>query len=358
METHRFTLCLGVAMTIKERLREFAKRYTQYKDVIQNEEMTKHVLILPFLKVLGYDASNPFEIVPEFIADVGIKKGEKVDYAVMDAGNPILLIEVKSCGESLDNNGFTQLFRYFSVTRAKIAVLTNGCEYRFYSDTEKSNILDDEPFFIFRIDDFSDDDVGILEHFAKDVFDAEIAEQLRYEEKITDYFSEQLVSPSQVFIEFIMQNALHKTYREADNVKVSEAIKKTLISLAPGRETIKITLHDDPKTVTNHALVSFTFDGKTYKQASYIQMLLDVIKLLDEMKPGKLETLSSAEDWPQSYKLSVTPNELRKPVQIKENVFIQRDISASTVMKAIKKFFEEYEVSQKIFHAIIDSATY
>lgn len=119
-------------MTIKEQLRELAKKYARYKDVIQNEETTKHVLILPFLKVLGYDASNPFEVVPEFVADVGIRRGEKVDYAVMNADSPILLIEVKSCGENLDNNGFTQLFRYFSVTKAKIAVLTNGREYRFY----------------------------------------------------------------------------------------------------------------------------------------------------------------------------------------------------------------------------------
>lgn len=218
--------------------------------------------------------------------------------------------------------------------------------------------MDDKPFFIFRIDDFRGEDAGILEHFAKGAFDAGIAERLRYEEKITDYFSEQLANPSQEFIAFVMQNALRKTYSESDKLKVGEAIKKTLISLAPGRETIKITLDDNPKTVTNHALVSFTFDGKTYKQASYIQMLLDVVNLLDKLKPGKLETLLCAEDWPQSYKLSETADELRKPVQIKENVFIQRDISASTVMKAIKKFFEEYGVPQSIFHAVIDSATY
>ena len=171
-------------MTIKEQLRELAKRYSQYKDAILNEEMTKHVLVLPFLRVLGYDDSNPFEVVPEFTADVGIRRGEKVDYAIMNAGNPILLLEAKSCGMSLDNDGFTQLFRYFSVTTARVAILTNGREYRFYSDTDKSNILDDEPFFVFRIDDFRDADVEILEHFAKATFNAEIAERLRYEGKI------------------------------------------------------------------------------------------------------------------------------------------------------------------------------
>lgn len=218
--------------------------------------------------------------------------------------------------------------------------------------------MDDKPFFTFYIDEFQDDDVGILKYFAKNSFDADIAERLRYERKIAEYFSVQVANPSKEFIAFITQNALCKTYSESDNAKIGEAIKKTLFALTPHRDAMKITLCDDPKTVTNHALVSFTFDGRTYKPESYLRMLLDVIKLLDEMKPGKLETLSSAEDWPQSYKLSETPDELRKPIQIKENVFITRDISACTVMKAIKKFFEEYEVPQSIFHAVINSATY
>lgn len=81
--------------------------------------------------------------------------------------------------------------------------------------------------------------MDILGHFAKDSFDADIAERLRYERKIAEYFSEQLINPSQEFIAFIMQNALSKTYSEADKVKIGEAIKKTLISLASHRGTIK-----------------------------------------------------------------------------------------------------------------------
>jgi len=38
---------------------------------------------MPFIDALGYDIFNPKEMVPEFTADVGTKKGEKIDYAII-----------------------------------------------------------------------------------------------------------------------------------------------------------------------------------------------------------------------------------------------------------------------------------
>ena len=34
--------------------------------------------IIPFFQILGYDVFNPSEFVPEFTANVGTKKSEKV----------------------------------------------------------------------------------------------------------------------------------------------------------------------------------------------------------------------------------------------------------------------------------------
>ena len=352
-------------MNIKERLKDLADRYAQYKDTILTEEATKHALVLPFIKILGYDIHNPCEVVPEFIADVGIKKGEKVDYAIMDGNTtPILLIEVKCCGESLDNysNSYSQLFRYFTATKAKIAVLTNGYEYRFYSDIDKSNILDKEPFFTFYVNDFQDENIAVLEHFAKNSFDASIAEQLKYEDKVAGYISGQSINPSEDFITFIARNALGKNYYEVDKMKIREAIKKTLLPSTShstiAEDTITVTLEDNPKTVTNHALISFTFDGKIYKQESYRGMLIEVIKLLDKIKPGKLEELLHAENWPQAYKLSKTPDNLRYVTQIKDNMFIRINISASDVLRAIKRFFKEFDVPQSMFSVLISSDTW
>lgn len=93
---------------------------------------------MPFFSLLGYDVFDPHEFIPEFTADVGIKKGEKVDYAITKDGKPIILIEAKWCGDNLEKHG-SQLFRYFGTTSAKFGILTNGIIYKFYTDLDESN---------------------------------------------------------------------------------------------------------------------------------------------------------------------------------------------------------------------------
>lgn len=94
---------------------------------------------MPFISALGYDVFNPTEVIPEFTADIGIKKGEKVDYAVKKDDQVILLFECKWCGADLSKDHASQLHRYFSVTEARFSILTNGIEYRFYSDIDEPN---------------------------------------------------------------------------------------------------------------------------------------------------------------------------------------------------------------------------
>jgi len=69
---------------------------------------------MPFINVLGYDVFDPTEVVPEFTADIGTKKGEKVDYAIMKDGKPIILFECKWSGADLNKEHASQLHRYFS----------------------------------------------------------------------------------------------------------------------------------------------------------------------------------------------------------------------------------------------------
>ena len=59
------------------------------------EEATKSALVLPFIQMLGYEIFDPTEVVPEYTADVGTKKGENVDYALMQNGKPAVLVECK-----------------------------------------------------------------------------------------------------------------------------------------------------------------------------------------------------------------------------------------------------------------------
>lgn len=160
-------------MDFSARLDSFAKRVPDQKAHVNTEEAVKTALILPLLQVLGYDVFNPTEVIPEFTADVGIKKGEKVDYAVSVDGSLRLLIEAKPIGAKLETKHISQLYRYFSASDARVAVLTDGLRYLFYADTEKANQMDSRPFFVFDLEAYTDQEASELAKFSKDSFDLE-----------------------------------------------------------------------------------------------------------------------------------------------------------------------------------------
>lgn len=158
-------------MDLIDELKLLSKKISSIKSIIQTEEATKNAMVMPFIQALGYNVFDPHEVTPELIADVGTKKHEKVDYAILRDGKPNILFECKKCGGDLSINHAGQLFRYFHVTEARIGVLTNGLVYRFFTDSEKPNKMDDIPFFEFNILDFNERDVEELKQFAKAVFD-------------------------------------------------------------------------------------------------------------------------------------------------------------------------------------------
>ena len=141
-----------IEMDFADEIKQFASRVEDVKDTISTEEATKMSVIVPFFQLLGYDVFNPNEFTPEYVADVGIKKGEKVDYAIMEDGKPLILIECKAISEQLDKHA-SQLFRYFGTSEAKFGILTNGIIYKFYTDLEETNKIDLVPFleFVFAI---------------------------------------------------------------------------------------------------------------------------------------------------------------------------------------------------------------
>ena len=123
-------------MSFNENIMAIADKIPQMIDRLETEEATKNALIMPFIQVLGYDIFNPQEVIPEFVADVGTKKSEKVDYAIMQNGEVIILIECKQANSKLNDANINQLYRYFNVTKARIAILTNGVNYRFFVTTQ------------------------------------------------------------------------------------------------------------------------------------------------------------------------------------------------------------------------------
>lgn len=192
-------------MDFRDQLKQLGDRISKLKESIQTEEATKTAFIMPFIQLLGYDVFNPLEVVPEFVTDIGTKKGEKIDYAIFKDGNPTILIECKHWKQNLDlHDG--QLLRYFHVSKAKFGILTNGILYRFYSDLVEPNKMDEKPFLEFDITDIKDNQIEELKKFHKSVFDAEsianTASELKYTNELKFLLQEELSNPSPDFVKY------------------------------------------------------------------------------------------------------------------------------------------------------------
>lgn len=200
-------------MDFNEQIAQFSNRVKSIKKNITTEEAAKTSIILPFFQLLGYDVFNPFEFVPEFTADVGTKKGEKVDYAIVLNGKPLILIETKSVTTELSAKHMNQLLRYFSVTKAKFAILTNGIIYRFYSDLEEPNKMDTIPFLEFDLLNIKKEFLHELMRFRKDTFDMKnilnSASELKYMTMVKKSIAEQFQDPSDQFVKALISKNIY-----------------------------------------------------------------------------------------------------------------------------------------------------
>ena len=190
-------------MDFKDHLKTIADRIIALKDQIHTEEATKNAFIMPFLQALGFDVFNPLEVVPEYVTDIGTKKGEKIDYLILLENQPIILIECKHHKQNLDlHDG--QLLRYFHVSKAKFGMLTNGIEYRFYTDLVSPNKMDEKPFLSFNLTEIRDNQIEELKKFQKNTFDVanivNTASELKYMGELKNALSAEMTNPSDLFV--------------------------------------------------------------------------------------------------------------------------------------------------------------
>jgi len=213
-----------------EQIKLLSKRILTIRKSILTEEATKTSIIMPFFQILGYDIFNPEEFTPEFTADVGIKKGEKVDYAIMNDGLPVILIEAKGVNDVLLKHD-SQLFRYFGTTTAKFAILTNGIVYRFFTDLEQANKMDTDPFFEFNLLEIKDNQINELYKFKKDSFDLEnifsTASDLKYMNKAKEYLNTLWSNPPEDFISHVTSHIYDGKKTRAALDKFEPIIKKS-----------------------------------------------------------------------------------------------------------------------------------
>jgi hypothetical protein len=220
-------------MDLIDRLKEIAQKVEKQRSQIQTEEATKTAFIMPFIQAWGYDVFNPMEVHPEYTADLPGLKGEKVDYAICLEDKPIILIECKCCTGSLENpKHSSQLHRYFHATDVKIGILTNGIIYRFYTDIDKDNVMDDKPFFEFNILNFDEFAVNELKRFSKSNFNSNelktITTTLLYTKEIKKVILEQLTNPSPDFVKFFVSQVYSGRQTSSIVEKFTELTKQSL----------------------------------------------------------------------------------------------------------------------------------
>lgn len=236
-------------MEIIDQLTNLASRAQKQIAHVQTEEATKNALIMPFINALGYNVFDPTEVVPEFVCDIGTKKGEKIDYAIMRDGKPIILFECKHAGGDLNINHASQLFRYFHVTEARIAILTNGIVYRLFTDLEQPNKMDERPFMEFDLFNFQENDIAELKKLSKGSFNLEdmlfAAYNLKYMRAFKKYFDEQFTQPSADFIHFVSKQVydgvltpklkeqfsalVHRSFHQFLNDKITMRLRSAMI---------------------------------------------------------------------------------------------------------------------------------
>lgn len=258
-------------MDFIDRMRELAVRAEKQLPHCTTEEATKNALVLPFISALGYDVFNPTEVLPEFTADVGIKKGEKVDYAILRDKAPIIIFECKRAGTDLGQVHASQLYRYFaSVPAVRFGILTNGVDYRFYSDLDAPNRMDDKPFFEFSILDIQERQITELKKFTKPSFNLDeiltTANELKYTAAIYKLIAKEFESPSDDLVRYfakqVYSGILTLPVREHFRDLTQTALKRFLNESINERLKSAIAVEQAPSTPAVDAAPAAVVEGE------------------------------------------------------------------------------------------------
>jgi len=248
-------------MNFNEKISALAEKIPSLIDHLETEEATKNALIMPFIASLGYDVFDPLEVVPEFIADHGTKKGEKVDYAIMQNNEVIILIECKKAKSSLNDTNMSQIYRYFTVTKSRIAILTNGINYLFFSDLEEPNKMDKKPFLELDMLNLRKNLLAEVKKLGKEKFDLDrmlsTANELKYTSQIKKVMSSQFENPTDDFVKlFFTSTNYGSRFTATAKEQFTEFVKKAASqfineSVSDFLDSVKAVQNEDEKTEEN-----------------------------------------------------------------------------------------------------------
>lgn len=216
-------------MDFKDQCKQLAERVKNLKEQAATEEATKNAFIMPFIQMLGYDVFNPVEVVPEMDCDLVKKKGEKIDYAILKNGEPIMIIECKHWEQDLDLHS-TQLQKYFVATKAKFGILTNGIVYRFFTDLVRQNLMDEAPFLEIDFENLKEAQIEELKKFHKSYFDVNMilstASELKYMSELKSQIKSEFVSPSNELVKMLTRRVYTGTITQKVLDQFSDLVKR------------------------------------------------------------------------------------------------------------------------------------
>ncbi len=282
-------------MDFKDAIKQISERIKTLKENLLTEEATKNALIMPFINALGYDVFNPLEVVPEMCCDIGTKKGEKIDYAILKDGEPVILIECKHWQQDLNLHD-NQLLRYFNVSKAKFGILTNGINYRFYTDLAEPNKMDEKPFLEVNLLDLKDVQIEELKKFHKSYFDVNTilnaAGELKYIHELRNAIKAEFDSPSAEFVKYLGKKVYEGSFTAKIQEQFTPLVKKTISTyindLISDRLKAAIKENEAPEEKPTQGEVVATIEEKPLivttdeeKEAFYIvrSILRDVVPL-------------------------------------------------------------------------------
>ena len=307
-------------MDFKDQIKMLGDKVIRLKDQIQTEEATKNAFIMPFLNALGYDVFNPTEVVPEFISDIGLKKGEKIDYAIFMEGKPTILIECKHWNQNLSiHDG--QLLRYFHVSKAKFGLLTNGIIYRFYSDLVDPNKMDEKPFLDFNITEIKDNQIEELKKFHKSYFDADsivnTASELKFMNELKQILNQELNNPTPEFVKFFAKQVYPgmitaKVLDQFTNL-TKKSIQQYISDLITERLKTALTKEDEAakeQDVSQIAVITKESDNKIETTQEELEAFVIVKSILRQKIDFKRINYRDA----QSYFAILLDDNNRKPI--------------------------------------------
>ncbi|MCY4061787.1 MAG: type I restriction endonuclease [Chloroflexi bacterium] len=238
-------------MDLIENLRAVSEEIRARRRYATNEATTRSYLIDPFIRALGYDPNEPNDVEPEFTADF-VGSNRRVDYALKKEGKPIIFVEFKTATRSLSFQNTVQLQHYFSTKLdVRFGIVTNGLEYRFYSDIDNPNVMDDEPFLTVDLLNANDRLLKEFTAFSKLNFEFEdallCARQLKYGSIIRQRIESEIEQPSRELVKYLARNLYNGSFSNDAYGEFAPIVERELQDLFLSEQN----LAQDDKTEVN-----------------------------------------------------------------------------------------------------------